>query len=277
MSKQISLLAAVMVAMLASPASAASSDVNAVKSVVRDAFAKGNSGGDPLAMFEANGSIIDEFAPYAWGKPADWVAAAGPYFSQNAITAPKTRLVGFRHVNVADGRAYAVVSVAFSYKQNGKTHSEQGLEVMTLKKGDKGWRFDSFAWVGRAGVDAGADATAIIAAVQDFASLKNAPSPDPAAIVDEFAPYAWNGTSASADWYAGLQKFVADTHSSDMRITPAAPSQLSINGDHAYATFPTVISGQENGKAFREKGSFAFALAKTGGAWHIASWAWATE
>jgi hypothetical protein len=264
-------------ALSASCVGAAASDVGAVKSTIRETIAKANAGRDLSADFDENCASIDEFAPFSWSKFAGWMSAAGPFFSQNGITDNKTKLNGFRHVNVKNGRAYAVIDVVYSFKQNGKAHREPGLEVMTLKHADPGWKIDSFAWVGRTGADAGADAKAITAAVQEFASLKHEPSPDPQAITDEFPPYAWNGASASTDWYAGLQKLLADGHTSSIVLAPSTPSELQINGDRAYAAFPTLITTKTSAKTMREKGSFAFAFRKTAGTWHITSWAWATQ
>ncbi|HEY5047868.1 MAG TPA: hypothetical protein VII49_07625 [Rhizomicrobium sp.] len=63
----------------------------------------------------------------------------------------------------------------------------------------------------------------------------------------------------------------------DVVLTPVAPSHLSIAGDKAYAVFPTVIADRHNGMPMTEHGAFVFALDKSGGAWHIASWTWATR
>jgi hypothetical protein len=276
MSKMISRLLAAGVVLSVSSACAAASDTSAVKAAVRELFVKANSGADLSGAVEANCSTIDEFAPFSWTTLGGWTGAVGTYYAQNAITDSKTKVTGFRHVNVKDGRAYVVVDVVYTFKQNGKLHREPARDTFTLTHSGPGWKIDSFAWFGRDGVDGGADAQAIGAVVQDLASLKNAPSPDPQAITDEFAPYAWTGASASAEWFAGLQKLIAEEHETDAVITVAAPSELQINGDQAYGAYPAVITVKVNGKMQREKGSFAFALQKTAGTRHIVSWAWAT-
>jgi ketosteroid isomerase-like protein len=74
-----------------------------------------------------------------------------------------------------------------------------------------------------------------------------------------------------------LQKDMSDNHESDLVITPSAPTQLSVNGNTAYATVPTVLTSKHNGKPERELGSFAFAFEKVNGNWKITSWAWATR
>jgi hypothetical protein len=275
MSKSISLLAAAMVALSAS--SAAASDKSSVQATVREMIAKMNAGKDVSALLDADGSAIDDFAPFSWGRFTDWGAANQTYVTQNAIANVKEKATKFRHVIVANGRAYVVLSAVWSFEQGGKIRHYPGLEVLTLHHADPGWKVDSYAWFGRTGVDAGADATAINAVIQDFASLKSGPSSDTTAITDEFPPFAWKGATASADWYAALQKLLADGHATGIALATAAPSELQINGGHAYASVPTVITTTVGGKAKREKGDFAFALQKTAGAWHITSWAWATE
>ncbi len=263
--------------LLASGLGAAASEKTAVEATVREMIAKANAGKDVSYLLDENCSIIDEFGPFAWSKSKDWMAAYRTYAAQNGESDAKTQITGFRHVNVAHDRAYVVIGVVFSFKKDGKTHRKPGLEVMTLRHVDPSWAIDSFAWFGRDGVDSGADATAIAATVQDFASLKGAPSPDPQAIVDEFSPFAWTGKSASVDWYGALQKLLAAGHATGIALATSAPSELQINGNDAYAAFPTVITTKAPGKTMRETGSFAFAFHKDSGAWHIASWAWATN
>src|SRR5262252_8400961 len=92
------------------------------------------------------GAIIDEFAPFSWDSFASWSDALGKYNAQNAITDSKTSHVKFRHINVEGDRAYAVLSVLFTYKQAGHARSEQATEALALEKGASGWCPESFAW-----------------------------------------------------------------------------------------------------------------------------------
>jgi ketosteroid isomerase-like protein len=266
-------------AVLGGTAAVAAPDTGAVKETVRKFWKAGNDkdAAAGMALLTADGSIIDEFAPFRWDSFKDWGAAFSAYNSQNGVAHTKTTFVKFAHVNVEGDRAYAVAAVAYTYTEGGKARKENGTETFTLEKQAGGWRIASFAWASKAGVDQGADATAVIDAVHTFTSMATPPSPPPSAIVDEFAPYHWTGASANADWFAGLQKSMAQEHSTGIALKLAAPDQLSVNGDNAYAAFPTIITSKVHGKAMAEHGEFAFALDKSAGAWHITSWAWATK
>jgi hypothetical protein len=266
-------------ALCAATGANATSDASAVKQTIRSVFTKANAGdtAGAGALFAASGSIIDEFAPFRWASFGDWGQAFGAYNAQTGVTGSKTTILKFNHVNVGGGRAYAVATVAYTYKENGKPRKEPGTEVFSLEKADAGWRIDSFAWFSKAGVDSGADASAIIDTVHGFASMSAPPSPPPTAITDEFAPFHWEGVSANADWFAAFQKDSAAGGVTDIALHLSAPSHLSVNGDKAYAVFPTVIADKHHGKTEQEHGAFAFALEKSSGSWRIASWAWATR
>lgn len=275
----ISKMTALACAMLAGTAAYASPDAGAVKDTIRTALAAANKGDNAAFMAKATpqASVIDEFAPFRWDSFADWGAAYGAYNAANGVTHPKTSLLRFSHVNVKGDRAYAVAGVTYTYMEGGKARKENGIETYALEKQAGSWRIAAFTWMSKAGVDGGADASAVADVVHAFTSMTVPPSPPPTAVVDEFAPYHWTGASAHADWYAGLQKSMAQDHSKDLSLKLAAPDQLSVNGDRAYAVFPTIITSSVHGKTTNEHGALAFALEKSAGAWHIASWTWATR
>ena len=270
---KIAMAAAAAMLVACAHASAKSADSAAVEKAIRTL----NAGKPGPADCKPAGTIIDEFAPFTWDSFASWVDALGKYNTQNAITGDKTGHEKFRHVNVDGSHAYAVVSVLYTYKQAGHPRSERATETWAFEKGPSGWCATSFAWLNNTGVDGGAEATAIGNATASFASMKPTNAPPPTAITDEFAPYHWVGAGAAADWNAELQKSSAANNDSDLTIGLSAPTQLSVNGDKAYAVYPTTLSYRHKGKPMTEKGAFAFALDKSSGAWRITSWAWATQ
>ena len=257
----------------------AASDTAAVRQTLQTMLGRVNTGdvAGALALSTADGSVIDEFAPYAWSDSGHWGQDFGTYLAQNGITDDVTTIRKFRHVNVNGGRAYVVVTVLNTYKVSGKSHSEPGTEVYTLEKGTAGWRFNSYIWFSNNGVDSGADASAITEVVRDFAAGRTGPATSPTAITDEFAPFFWHGPNAVADWYSDLQKSSARNHDTDLAIAPGAASQLNINGDKAYAVYPTVLKFNHMGKPMTERGAFAMAFDKSSGNWRMTSWAWATD
>jgi hypothetical protein len=265
--------------LLAGTSAYALPDTGAVKDTIRTAFAAANKGDNAafMAKLTPQASVIDEFAPFRWESFADWGAALAAYNSANGVAHAKTSQIKFLHVNVEGDRAYAVTTVAYTYTEGGKARKENGTETFALEKDAGHWRVSAFTWMSKAGVDGGADATAVLDTIHAFASMAAPPATPPTAIVDEFAPYHWTGASANADWFAGLQKSMAQDHSTDIALKLAAPDQLSVNGNKAYAVFPTIITSKVHGKAMAEHGAFAFALDKADGAWHITSWTWATK
>jgi len=261
-------------ALVVSPSiGAASPDSIAVEKAIRAL----NAGKQAPADCKPAAAIIDEFAPFSWDSFATWTDALGKYNAQNAITDSKISSPKFRHVNVEGTRAYAVVSVRFTYKQSGHARSELATETWALEKGASGWCSKSFAWFSKAGVDGGADATAVGNAVAAFASMKPGDAPPPTAITDEFSPYLWQGASAAADWGAGLQKSMTADHDTGLTLGLSDPSHLSVNGDKAYAVYPTTLTYSHKGEPMKEPGAFAFVLDKSSGTWRITSWAWATQ
>jgi ketosteroid isomerase-like protein len=266
-------------AVLAGSNAFAASDTGAVKDTIRAVFKAWNEGdiARVTALEASEASVIDEFAPFRWDSFKDWGAAYGDYNTQNGVAHAKTTLVKFSHVNIEGDRAYVVVTVAYTYTEGGKARKKNGTEAIALEKQTGGWRIASFAWMSKDGVDQGDDALSVVDAVHRFTSMAGAPSPAPTAIVDEFAPYHWTGATANADWFAEFQKGAAQNHTTDTALALSAPDQLSVNGNKAYAVFPTIITDKRNGKTEAEHGKFAFALEKSDGAWHISSWAWATK
>lgn len=174
-------VAALACAMLAGTAAYASPDAGTVKETIRTALAAANKGDNAafMAKVTPQASVIDEFAPFRWDSFADWGAAYGAYNSANGVAHPKTTLLRFSHVNVEGDRAYAVASVTYSYTEGGKSRKENGIETYALEKQPDGWRIASFAWLSKAGVDQGADATAIVDAVHAFTSMAAPPATPP--------------------------------------------------------------------------------------------------
>jgi hypothetical protein len=96
----------------------------------------------------------------------------------------------------------------------------------------------------------------------------------PAAIIDEFAPHAWIGPTACADW---LKSFDADSKArgiTDGVVTIGNPSTLKVEGDRAYAVYAAHYDFKLKGKPVRETGSWTFALQKVSGSWKIDAWTW---
>ena len=93
-------------------------------------------------------------------------------------------------------------------------------------------------------------------------------------IIDEFAPYTWNGVKAFDEWSAAL-----DANSKALGITEAkvmlgSPIVKNITSAQAYLIYPSVYRYKLKGTSMRETGRIAIVLRKEASAWKIAAWTW---
>lgn len=137
-------------AFIASPA-IASDETDVMAAVNR--YDNGFNAGDSkviVGMCSSQAIIIDEFPPHVWqGANAcqNWLNDLVAIDKRSGITDGK---VAFRkpwHVEVNGDRAYVVIPVKYTYKQNGKPMSESGsVWTLTLQKGADGWLISGWAW-----------------------------------------------------------------------------------------------------------------------------------
>jgi len=106
---------------------------------------------------------------------------------------------------------------------------------------------------------------------KDFAAGDCAPQ---SAIIDEFAPHAWQGATACADWLAAFNADSKANAITDAVVTIGKPAQIAVNGDRAYAVYAARYDFKKKGKPVAEKGVWTFAFEKQAGGWKIAAWTW---
>jgi len=94
-------------------------------------------------------------------------------------------------------------------------------------------------------------------------------------IIDEFAPYHWQGPTAYADWQAAFESKSKAQGMTDPVMTLLKPTRVVVTGDQAYAVVPALYDFRLKGITIREHGTFSFALAKTAEGWRISAWGWA--
>ncbi|MBI3678082.1 MAG: hypothetical protein HY243_15845 [Proteobacteria bacterium] len=96
-----------------------------------------------------------------------------------------------------------------------------------------------------------------------------------ASIIDDFGQHFWQGATACADW---LTSFAADSKANaitDGIVKPGKPWRIKVNGDRAYAVYPSKYDYKMKGKAVHETGVWTFAFQKLAEGWRITGWAWA--
>jgi hypothetical protein len=108
----------------------------------------------------------------------------------------------------------------------------------------------------------------------DLAKSAAINSPSGTSIIDEFAPFTWNGPKAFDDWSAAF-----DTNSKALGVTEpkvalGAPIVKNVTPGQAYLTYPALYTYKLKGISMRETGHEAIVLRKEASAWKIAGWTW---
>jgi ketosteroid isomerase-like protein len=99
---------------------------------------------------------------------------------------------------------------------------------------------------------------------------------DQAAIVDEFAPYAWQGASACSDWANADDAYNKKNGITNGVVTLGKVRHIEVTDDRAYVVATASFTYKQNGKKAAETGSsWAAALQKTAAGWRITGSGWA--
>jgi ketosteroid isomerase-like protein len=109
----------------------------------------------------------------------------------------------------------------------------------------------------------------------DIAAVKALHVPAPT-IVDNVPPFIWTGPKAFDTWLGDLVKSETALGKTDGAVWFGEPVDEVVAGDRAYVVTPCAYTYKLKGQTVREAGMTAFVLVKTGGAWKIESWSWAS-
>jgi hypothetical protein len=93
-------------------------------------------------------------------------------------------------------------------------------------------------------------------------------------VVDEFAPFRWNGVDAEKAWAAAYGRHAAATGVTDGSVSYGEPTRKEIDGNRAYVILPTIYTYKDHGKPTVEEGQMTFVLGVEGGIWKIRGWTW---
>jgi hypothetical protein len=93
-------------------------------------------------------------------------------------------------------------------------------------------------------------------------------------IVDEVAPFHWQGPRGFQEWSAALDADSKKRGVSDQMVKLGVPTRKEVTGDRAYVVVPAVYTFKEAGVAKRESAQMTFTLKKSAGAWLIQGWTW---
>ncbi len=99
-------------------------------------------------------------------------------------------------------------------------------------------------------------------------------SPSGTSIIDEFAPYTWNGPKAFDDWSAAFDSNSKALSITQPKVVLSAPTVKNVTTEQAYLVYPSLYTYKLKGVSMRETGQVAVALRKEASAWKVAAWTW---
>ena len=94
-------------------------------------------------------------------------------------------------------------------------------------------------------------------------------------VVENFAPFLFDGADAYARWRAGFDSHREADALAHLEWRFGEAQDFAGEGDVAYFVLPTTWTGKTRGQPFSEDGGWAFVLAEHDGRWRIRSYAWA--
>jgi ketosteroid isomerase-like protein len=96
-------------------------------------------------------------------------------------------------------------------------------------------------------------------------------------IVEDLAPYHWQGPHAGTDWLEAMFRNGQKMGMTTILMHLGSPSRIDVTGDRAYEIIPGVVTLEGKSGNLRESGALTFALRKRGRAWKISALSWSGE
>lgn len=118
-----------------------------------------------------------------------------------------------------------------------------------------------------------AEGVARYIATLDDADIANVFAERDVTIIENFAPYRFEGATAVDRWAAGMRAHREAT--ADLHHTFGPVQDYSRTGDLAFFALPTTWNGTFRGTKFVETGGWAFVLVKQPNGWRVQSYGWA--
>jgi hypothetical protein len=95
-------------------------------------------------------------------------------------------------------------------------------------------------------------------------------------ILDGLPPHAWQGPTATLDWYKDVMMESELLGATNYFVTLNDPLHNSVTNDRAYIVVPATMKFDFNGAKMVQSGAIlTMALRKTVEGWRIAAWSWA--
>lgn len=130
---------------------------------------------------------------------------------------------------------------------------------------------------------AGSDDAAVLKVIHQFADGVNAGdsnkaltavSSDNSVVIDEFAPFVWQGKTGIADWFNDYGMDAEDRGVTGAKVGLGEPVRVVNDGKNAYVLLPVTYDYQQKGVAMHEDGTMTCTLSKSSGIWLLTGWSW---
>ena len=98
-----------------------------------------------------------------------------------------------------------------------------------------------------------------------------------ATIVEDIAPFRWQGPDAGAEWIAAMAANATRLSVSSIVMALGSPKRIEVEGTTAYAIFDGTVLLETVEGQLREIGSLTFVLEQQSQKWLIAALTWTGE
>ena len=119
------------------------------------------------------------------------------------------------------------------------------------------------------------EALARFMASGEEAGLRDAFATEGLVVVENFAPFLFDGPKAFGRWRAGFDSHRQADALAGLESRFGEAQDFARDGNVTYFVLPTTWTGKTHGRRFSEDGGWAFVLAEESGRWRIRSYAWA--
>jgi ketosteroid isomerase-like protein len=243
-----------------------------------------------IALFTADGTSVDNFAPYRFAAPngaAKWYDGFGADADASHETDGVIAITAPRFFHLSGDAAWAVVPTTYRYELAGTPELETGSLVFTLARAHGTWKLTTMSWsqASDTGVHASTppQASAVLATIASFIHASNvgdraallALCTSDAAFVDEFPPFRFAAPSGPAHWYDDGASDAALHHETDGAATLGKPIVVRVTGRHAWVVIAADYRFRVGGIAHVEHGAPVYTLVRTAAGWKITTMAWA--
>jgi ketosteroid isomerase-like protein len=94
-------------------------------------------------------------------------------------------------------------------------------------------------------------------------------------IVEDIAPYRWQGPGAGAEWMAAMAGNAEAAGMAGIVMEIGEPGRVEAEREQGYAVVPGILSLHGAEATLRAEGTLVFSLRREEGGWLISAFAWA--